>query len=332
MKQDSTVPFVTIAAVHQYESSSLVTNTGIVQVDRRGSAHSLGVSVLSATSLSPAIRESRRKSSKSSDKDETRGDSGKITDISETSTTDDYATAYDNSGTDTSSKRSTRQQQHGSKPGSKEGSSFESASSAHSFARDDALQAVPSSPPPIAEENTSDVAETEDVSKSINIELKEPEEKAHTEEKEELSVSAESSSSGSYSLDSGQREQKTEWTDQERRRIRKGFKLDLSDHSNEPEAWSDGGDAVEKSDDGTSSQRVQSKAKFTSVPVRRTQQGQTKKWSSKGNGDITPKMVRSPAMPEGFRTEDWAPPQRSTPSHTPEEVSRVSFNALAFVK
>lgn len=271
MKQESTVPFVAIAAVHHYESPSSVANAGMIQSERKGSAHSLGVNIFSS-SLSPTMRESRRKSSKSPEKDETRGDSGKITDISETSTTDDYATAYDNSGTDTSSKRSRQQQQSGSKPGSKEGSSFESASSVHSFARDDTIQAVPSSPPPIAEE-TSDIAETEEIPKSTDTEEKEPEEKV--EEKEEISVSAESSSSGSYSLDSGQREQKTEWTDQERRRIRKGFKLDLSDHSNEPENWSDGGEPVEKSEDG--SQHIvsprQGKAKYTTaVPIRRTQQ------------------------------------------------------------
>lgn len=272
LKQESTVPFVTIAAVHHYESSSSVANTGMNQADRRGSGLGIGVNLYSS-SLSP--RDSRRKSSKSPDKDEARGDSGKITDISETSTTEDYATAYDNSGTDTSSKRSRQQQQSsGSKPGSKEGSSFESASSVHSFTRDDTIQAVPSSPPPIAEE-TSDIAETEEVQKSVDVETKEPEEKVVVvEEKEDVSVSAESSSSGSYSLDSGQREQKGEWTEQERRRIRKGFKLDLSDHSNEPENWSDAGETVEKSEEG--GQHVpsprQGKTKYTTVPVRRTQQ------------------------------------------------------------
>lgn len=274
LKQESTVPFVTIAAVHHYESSSSVANTGMNQGDRRGSGLGLGVNLYSS-SLSPR---DRRKSSKSPDKDEARGDSGKITDISETSTTEDYATAYDNSGTDTSSKRSRQQQQSsGSKPGSKEGSSFESASSVHSFTRDDTIQAVPSSPPPIAEE-TSDIAEIEEGSKSAEVEQKEPEQKVVVaEEKEELSARSESSSSGSYSLDSGQREQlKGEWTEQERRRIRKGFKLDLSDHSNEPENWSDAGEPVEKSEEGGQHQPSprQGKSKYTTtVPAaRRTQQ------------------------------------------------------------
>lgn len=328
------MPFVTIATVHHHETPSTLASTGVIQPERK----SLGVTSFSASSLSPMMRETRRKLSKSPEKDEVRG----ATDISETSTTEgDYATAYDNSGTDTSSRRSARHHQQSSKPGSKEGSSFDSASSAHSFVKEDAIQAVPSSPPPIVEENTNDFAESENVSKAINAEAAGLPEKDPSEDKEDMSGSAESSSSGSYSVDSGQ--QKAEWTDQERRRIRKSFKLDLSDHSNEPETWSEGEIVAEKVEDSSVSQRSapQIKAKYTTVPIRRAtqvgrhlkliscsptliptsiQQSQPKKWTVKGNGEITSKMVRSPAMPEGFRSEEWSPLQRSTPTHTPDEV------------
>nr|CAD7443410.1 unnamed protein product [Timema bartmani] len=43
---------------------------------------------------------------------------------------------------------------------------------------------------------------------------------------------------------------------------------------------------------------------------------------------ITPGMVRSPAMHEGFRTEDWGTLQRTTPVHTPEEAAPVSANNI----
>ncbi|RZF37004.1 hypothetical protein LSTR_LSTR004692 [Laodelphax striatellus] len=173
--------------------------------------------------------------------------------MSETSTTtEDYATATENnSGTDTSSRQlprldsgpqasitTTAQPSTG-------GSSFESGSSLYSFARADAtedIQQVPCSPPPIEEEEKERVPE-------------EVEEKKH---KDVDSVSGESSSCGSYSVDGssgekqgasdhsgrcstpGDYESPTEhqqtasknrkWSDEEIVKAKKGFKLELSPH------------------------------------------------------------------------------------------------------
>lgn len=208
------MPSVTIATVHHHESTSPISTKEPPRPTK---------SSYQGTSLSPGVRESRKKLTKSPEKDielqpqpqPQRRDSGRITDISETSTTEDYATAHDNSGEDTTSSK----QQQGSKAGSKEGSSFESASSLPGNVKDESsYQVVPSSTPPIPEEPAGDVVE--------------PEERK-IEDKEETG-SAESSSSGSYSLGSCQKDPR-EWTEQDRSWAKKGFKLDLSDQSVEQE-------------------------------------------------------------------------------------------------
>lgn len=259
------MPFVTVAAVHQNDSPTLMQVSGFVQADRKSSSLTLSSNMFFGN------RETRKKMSKSPEKKEIRLDSGKATDISETSTTDDYATAYDNSGTDTSSKRSVGHQQIESKPESKEGSSFESASSIHSFAKEDTIQIVPSSPPTIAEENAEEMIEGGKLHEVKVIETKDLEGKMHTDEKEELSGDVESSSSGSYSLDSGQRDQKMEWSDQDKAKKKKEFKLDLSDNSNDLENWNNEKEEMEKTETSPRSQ-LQIKTKFISSSTKKTQQ------------------------------------------------------------
>lgn len=202
----------------------------------------------------------RRKSMKSPEKDvqqvqqslEQRRDSCRINDISEASTTEDYATAHDNSGDDTVSCR-----QPADKAGSKEGSSFESASSLPGNSKEEAsFQVVPSSTSPIHEE-----AEVRRVV-------------------EEETASVESSSSGSYSLDSCQKDaleegkaraKSREWTEQERTWAKKGFTLDLSDVSGEPEGEEE--DEKMTTSDGQSNLPTSpKKAKTKTSGIRKTQQ------------------------------------------------------------
>ncbi|XP_046673598.1 uncharacterized protein LOC124362813 isoform X1 [Homalodisca vitripennis] len=175
-----------------------------------------------------------------------RSDSGKTnTDMSETSTTtEDYATATENnSGTDTSSKLlrgdsgpTTTATSIGVP--SATGSSFESGSSLYSLARADAteeVQQVPCSPPPIVEEKEKN----NEFSEEVRL-------------KDVDSISGESSSSGSYSVDgsSGEKQlsdrsgacsspgeyespveehsKSRSWTEEERTEAKRGFKLELS--------------------------------------------------------------------------------------------------------
>ncbi|XP_054267184.1 uncharacterized protein LOC128989329 [Macrosteles quadrilineatus] len=208
-------------------------------------------------SLSPSHRARRRSPDLRPPEGEThqhsdmlaRSDSGKTnTDMSETSTTtEDYATATENnSGTDTSS-RLLRGDSGQSATGttatsvaqSVTGSSFESGSSLYSLARGEAIeevQQVPCSPPPPAKEE-----------KDKTIEMP-----AEKKQKDNDSISGESSSSGSYSVDgsSGEKRQSDRsggcsspgdyespveersksrsWTEEERIEAKKSFKLELS--------------------------------------------------------------------------------------------------------
>lgn len=53
--------------------------------------------------------------------------------------------------------------------------------------------------------------------------------------------------------------------------------------------------------------------------------GGNKKTTKNHKEPLTPGMVRSPAMHEGFRSEDWGTLQRtSTPAHSPEENSLLA--------
>ncbi|XP_068081098.1 serine-rich adhesin for platelets [Anabrus simplex] len=394
-----------------------------------------------------------------------RTDSGKTgTDLSEASTTEDYITANDNnSGTDTSSRRNGSHRVNemggaapvtggGSIGGAGDGSSFESASSMYSFARgdlstEDLLQAS-CSPPPIMEENSSDLPTTPIVESENNQASTTPRvsvDMTIVQKPEATSPSGESSSScGSYSIEgsmddldkkaegeetelppvSPKEKQKTraasasdeehsghysssgyyespvdeedeaecvsgterkEWTDEEKRRKKKAFKLDFSPiMDKEGEESPPTAAQPPRRDSDTWSRRSSGKSeksnkseRSSKEEVKNGRRGEKKSspeaQASAGEGEllkdkerpttvrkgksrsspvqhhrrppsgvpvlpgaiqvvgkkvhrekadkepITPGMVRSPAMHEGFRTEDWGTPQRSTPAHTPEE-------------
>ncbi|XP_049772440.1 uncharacterized protein LOC126159020 [Schistocerca cancellata] len=116
-----------------------------------------------------------------------------------------------------------------------------------------------------------------------------------------------------------------EWTEEERRRRKKTFRLDFSPlgagpHTDwdsppstgsrtTPDGWRRGGTppgAPTQAPSATSTAPRRSK-------VAQAHRRQAKKCLAAG-------MVRSPAMHEGFRADDWAAPlQRSTPGHSPPE-------------
>ncbi|XP_049799703.1 uncharacterized protein LOC126235011 [Schistocerca nitens] len=119
--------------------------------------------------------------------------------------------------------------------------------------------------------------------------------------------------------------ERREWTEEERRRRKKTFRLDFSPLSagphtdwdsppstgsrTTPDGWRRGGTppgAPTQPPSATSTAPRRSK-------VAQAHRRQAKKCLAAG-------MVRSPAMHEGFRADDWAAPlQRSTPGHSPPE-------------
>lgn len=256
------MPFVTVASVHQKDALISTSGSGISQKDWKAPSHSFGQKLF-------LVRDNRRRASKSPEKEDIRPDSGKITDISENSTTDDYATAYENSGTDTSSKRSTNYKQPDILPDVKEGSSFETTSVGRSFVTEDTVQVVPSPPLKISEEKAVDTVKPVESQKDNTENKRERDVEMTVCEKEEASVDLESSSSGSYSLDSEQRESKSEWTEQDKKRMKKEFKLDLTDPSNVLENWCED---KAKTEDISPKFQEQIKTKFTPVLNKRVQQ------------------------------------------------------------
>lgn len=127
-----------------------------------------------------------------------RTDSGKTnTDVSESTTTDDYFTANSGTGTDSSRRSRSGSYKSGERiqpnPVTEPGSSFESASSIYSVARSNEDMVVPSfTPPPIPEEVVPDVPEEIIVEPAASV--------AGSGTTGRTSPSATSSSSGSYSL------------------------------------------------------------------------------------------------------------------------------------
>ncbi|XP_046988292.1 uncharacterized protein LOC124593985 [Schistocerca americana] len=126
-----------------------------------------------------------------------------------------------------------------------------------------------------------------------------------------------------------------EWTEEERRRRKKTFRLDFSPlgagpHTDwdsppstgsrtTPDGWRRGGTppgAPTQAPSATSTAPRRSK-------VAQAHRRQAKKCLAAG-------MVRSPAMHEGFRADDWAAPlQRSTPGHSPPEGAAPGAGAAA---
>ncbi|XP_069699614.1 microtubule-associated protein futsch isoform X3 [Periplaneta americana] len=166
--------------------------------------------------------------------------------------------------------------------------------------------------------------------------------------------------------------ERREWTEEEKRRRKKGFKLDFSPmmeregaespspaggtpHQKETESWSRRSsgksdrsskeDLKRRSEKKTTPPGTESKDKERTTTGRRGKsrsrspvqhhrrtpssavaalpgavQPSAKKGHKADKEVITPGMVRSPAMHEGFRAEDWGTLQRTTtPAHTPED-------------
>ncbi|XP_073979225.1 uncharacterized protein isoform X3 [Rhodnius prolixus] len=241
----------------------------------------------------------------------TRSDSGRTnTDMSEASTTDDYATATENNSDGSGRRQATDGETSQAGQGA---SSFESGSSLYSLTRADATeeQQVPCSPPPIEEEPGDKMSE-------------EQEEKAGDGDGD--TSSAESSSCGSYSVEessdklghsdksdrcsstggydspSEDQSKQRKWTSEDKSRAKKGFKLELPASIEQPETT-------------TPVQPVKPTWQKKSVTVA-AENGKEKptlkspnhgsKRTPQGSRDATPSIVRSPGLFEGFKKEDWS--------------------------
>ncbi|PSN48301.1 hypothetical protein C0J52_19251 [Blattella germanica] len=260
-----------------------------------------------------------------------RTDSGGKTDVSEASTctTEDYVTANDtnNSGTDTSSRRSLPQASGVPIAAAGEGSSFESAYSVEGSG-DEAEAKEPTSPPHSPAQKTP----------------KPPAAGGSASDEEERSTHY--SSSGYYESPPDEEEgygsagrtpsgERREWTEEEKRRR-------STHHHKESESWSrrSSGKSERSSKEEVKRQKTtppsegkekaprrgKSRSRSPVQHHRRTPTGSVPTTAKKAHRDkaekevITPGMVRSPAMHEGFRTEDWGTLQRTTtPAHTPED-------------
>ncbi|XP_024084743.1 uncharacterized protein LOC106669477 isoform X2 [Cimex lectularius] len=232
-----------------------------------------------------------------------RSDSGKTnTDMSEASTTDDYATATENNSD--ASSRPHLAEKETFQPGQGTGS-FESGSSVYSLTRADATeeQQVPCSPP-------TTEAETKESS---------------TEQQEDKggdgdgdTSSAESSSCGSYSVegssdklghsdkshcsstggyDSPFEDQKQrKWTHEDKSRVKKGFKLELSANIEQPEGTTP---TVKSPWQKKTMPPVEEKEK---TPVKTPSQP-SKRTPTQGSRETTP-SIRSPGVHETYKKEE----------------------------
>ncbi|BES94582.1 Hypothetical protein domain [Nesidiocoris tenuis] len=259
-----------------------------------------------------------------------RSDSGRTntTDMSEASTTDDYATATENNseGSGRQPKNSDGIQEGANQPGTANGS-FESGSSLYSLTRADATeeQQVPCSPPLVEDDDENKISES-------------AEDKADDGDGD--TSSAESSSCGSYSVEgssdklghsdkSGQcsstggydspfedRKQR-KWTTEEKSKAKKGFKLELSASVEQPEtpstATSGKTNWQKKPTPGTSD------ADKEKTPVNKSPA--TKRSSVQITKDVLMSPGKSPSIQEPKRDE-W--PHR----HLPEEKKSKISNGI----
>ncbi|XP_076765364.1 uncharacterized protein LOC143432562 isoform X5 [Xylocopa sonorina] len=274
----------------------------------------------------------------------TRTDSGgrTNTDLSETSTTEDYVTANTSTETGTTTGTSattsswSRPPQTSSAAASAsatataaEGSSFESASSIYSLARSEAVVEEPCSPPPILEETElpfglevpPSPARSTSSSSSGSYDLKdamtdpgqEPEQQTappsgHTSETELDRDEGHRSSSGGYAESPPDLRG---WTEEERRRRRKTFTLDFlgstGDIERSPEHY---GDAMDVSP--TPSHRHRPRVKSTSArsPHRNNRKRETVQQAVQAQ-QAQQQITRSP------QKEDWRVEQVEDGGHVP---------------
>ncbi|CAL7950178.1 unnamed protein product [Xylocopa violacea] len=275
----------------------------------------------------------------------TRTDSGgrTNTDLSETSTTEDYVTANTSTETGTTTGTSattsswSRPPQTSSAAASAsatataaEGSSFESASSIYSLARSEAVVEEPCSPPPILEETEipfglevpPSPARSTSSSSSGSYDLKdamtdpgqEPEQQTappsgHTSETELDRDEGHRSSSGGYAESPPDLRG---WTEEERRRRRKTFTLDFlgstGDIERSPEHY---GDAIDVSP--TPSHRHRPRVKSTSArsPHRNNRKRETVQQAVQVQQTQQQQITRSP------QKEDWRIEQVEDGGHVP---------------
>ncbi|KAF6211224.1 hypothetical protein GE061_014340 [Apolygus lucorum] len=222
-----------------------------------------------------------------------RSDSGRTnTDMSEASTTDDYATATENNSD--GSCRILRKEQEQFQPGTGNGS-FESGSSLYSLTRADATeeQQVPCSPPLVEDEKEEKISES-------------AEDKAGDGDGD--TSSAESSSCG------------RKWTSEEKSKLKKGLKLELSAKvdqvpSGPPPAGMTKSQWAKKPTPGSSDGDKDK----TPIIVRSPQKATTAKRASI---QINKEIMTSPGKSSGIqepKRDDW--PHRLTPEEKKGKIS-----------
>ncbi|XP_043471247.1 uncharacterized protein LOC122504277 isoform X1 [Leptopilina heterotoma] len=262
-----------------------------------------------------------------------RTDSGGRTDVSETSTTDDYITANTSTGTGTTGTGTSATTSSWSRPPllpsnaapsvasttatAADGSSFESASSIYSLARSEAVVEEPSSPQPIKEEMLAAEqppsptrSTTSSSSGSYDLEdtavVQEPLPTAslsgHTSEVELDREEGQRSSSGGYAESPPDLHM---WTEEERRKRRKTFTLDFPGEIDSERATEILLDNMDVSPTPSHRHRSRTKPLSTKSPHR----------NNKRRDSLQQQIIRSPQKEEWReQTEDGGHGQTSDDS------------------
>ncbi|XP_050591618.1 uncharacterized protein LOC126922794 isoform X1 [Bombus affinis] len=275
----------------------------------------------------------------------TRTDSGgrTNTDLSETSTTEDYVTANTSTETGTTTGTSATTSSWSKPPQTSsaaasasatataaEGSSFESASSIYSLARSEAVVEEPCSPPPILEETESPFglevppspARSTSSSSSGSYDLKdamtdpgqELEQQTappsgHTSETELDRDEGHRSSSGGYAESPPDLRG---WTEEERRRRRKTFTLDFLGSSSGIERSAElYGDSVDVSPTPSHRHRPRGKSTSARSPHKNNRKRETVQQTVQVQQSQQQQLTRSP------QKEDWRVEQAEDGGHVP---------------
>nr|XP_024215426.1 uncharacterized protein LOC106687268 [Halyomorpha halys] len=236
-----------------------------------------------------------------------RSDSGRTnTDMSEASTTDDYATATENN-----SDGSGRPQQQ--QPGT---GSFESGSSLYSLTRTDATEEqqvcngqVPSSPPLIEEEQEKG---SEEKGREGDGDTSSPESstcgsysvEGSSEKLGHSDKSGHCSSTGGYDSPFEDRTRKSKWTSDDKTKVKKRFTLELSTSMERPES------PIKSARSPWQKKSIITPVEIEKEKTRSRSPVPGKKTPVQISREVTPITARSPA--ETLRKEDWLS-QRMTP-------------------